>query len=431
MKNIRIALTLILTSVSILAFGQRASVKGKVKDAENQGILGASVLLRPTVKGDISDADGTYQIDNIKPGTYTIEVSFLGFENYKQEITLAEGQALALDIELIESPYTLQDVEIVGRIPTEYLPEITYAGTKTGARIKDIPQSIAVLNKEILSDQQIFRISEISDNVAGINLFRPETFTSRGFNVRQDYVNGNRVVLTPDFANPSVTSHYERVEVIKGPAAALFGNSSPGGVINAVTKKPLTTNRASASFTAGSFNTQRATADLTGPLNEKKTLLYRFNVAWEDAESYRDFIHNKNLLVAPSISYLPDDKTRINIDLVNSQSNDIAGVDRGMPVLQGDLFALPISFNSAELFDNRQNTSTLLTISGSRQLTDGISVNVSYSITDFNQNFIETRSSNRFTDDGTELVRNVNDRITNVDSDFVTAYLVAKANTGK
>ncbi|MEM1260198.1 MAG: TonB-dependent receptor, partial [Bacteroidota bacterium] len=232
------------------------------------------------------------------------------------------------------------------------------------------------------------------------------------------------------FASSTIATQYERIEFIKGPAAALFGNSSPGGVINAVTKKPLDVNRAAATYTYGSFDTKRATADITGPLTKDKKLLYRLNLSHENSENFRDFIKNRSLLFAPSISYLPTDKTRINVDIVGAINNDDAGVDRGMPVLQEDLFALPISFSTAEPYDNRQNNQVFFTVSGTHELSNNLSFNVSYTRSEFDQNFLETRSSNQFTSDGTELIRTIIDRQTDGGSEFVTAYLVGKFNTG-
>lgn len=429
MKNIYVFICVIMLSVTA-SLAQTGTLSGTVVDTENEPIVGALVQLKPSPLGAVTDLNGQYAIDNIKSGKYKIEVSYLGYELFVRDVVLGSAEKIVVDVKMEKSSYVLQEVEVLGRTQTDYTPDVTFSATRTGATIKDVPQSIAVLNKEILTDQQIFRVAEISENVAGITQFRPDQFTSRGFSIGQDYINGNRVVVSFDFSATSFTSHYERVEVVKGPAAALFGNSSPGGIVNAVTKKPLKTQRASASFTFGSFDTFRATTDITGPLNEKKNLLYRVNVAWENAETFRDFQINRGLLIAPSISYLPDDKTSINVDLVSTQANDQAGVDRGMPVLQGDLFALPINFNTAEPYDNRQNTNTLLTVSANRKITDFLSFNASFSRSDFDQNFLETRSNNQFTDDGSELIRTVNDRVTATSSNFLATYLVGKFNMG-
>ncbi|MEM9920394.1 MAG: TonB-dependent receptor [Bacteroidota bacterium] len=426
MKNI---LSILVLLFPLFAFSQ-SKITGTITNESGEALEFAQVYLVGTTKGTNTNKDGQYELKNVSDGLYNIEVIYIGYADFNQQITVS-GQDVVIDAQLLKQNVELQEVEIVGRKTTDYRPDITFSGTRTGANIKDVPQSISILNKEIIKDQALFRLNEVTENIAGVTQTRSgDNFTSRGFRVRHDYINGNRALISPDFANSTIATQYERIEFIKGPAAALFGNSSPGGVVNAVTKKPLDVSRASATFTYGSFDTRRATADFTGPLTKDKTLLYRFNLSHENAETFRDFIKNQSLLFAPSISYLPTDKTRINIDLVGSMNNDQAGVDRGMPVLQEDLFALPISFSAAEPYDNRQNTQVFFTVSGTHEFSDKLSLNASYTRSDFDQNFLETRSSNLFTSDGTELIRNINDRQTNGSSDFVTAYLVGKFSTG-
>lgn len=432
MKRLSTIILLLLIFGNSIVCAQEGILKGKVIDqATGEPIAGASVFIKTLNKGTSTNADGTYRITNIPLGEYKVAVSFIGYELIEANVAISNEQEAIQNFQLQESTLKLQDIEIVGRKATDYKPDVTFAGTRTGLDIKLVPQSIAILNKELLIDQQIFRIADISDNIAGVTRTRvTDNFTSRGFRINHNYINGNRALIGTDFASSTITSHYERVEVVKGPAAALFGNGSPGGIINTVTKKPLSERRAYASFSGGSFGTRRATFDITGPLNENKQLLYRLNAGWENAESFRDFQRFRTLLLAPSISFIPNDKTAINVDLVSTFANDDAGVDRGMPMLQGDLFALPIGFNTAEPYDNRQNTSILFTVSANHKFTESLSFNVSYTRSDFDQNFIETRSSNMFTDDGTELVRTINDRITDGKSDFVTAYLVGKFELG-
>ncbi|MEM9867793.1 MAG: TonB-dependent receptor [Bacteroidota bacterium] len=426
MKNFTVAL-LFLGFNFIQA---QSTISGTVTNNKGEALEYAQVYLLGTTKGTTTDKNGEYTINRLPNGTYTLEIIYIGYADYNAEVTL-DGNAVVVDAQLINRTERLQEVEIIGRKTTDYRPDITFAGTRTGAKIKDVPQAISILNKEIIKDQALFRLNEVTENIAGVTQTRTgDNFTSRGFRVSHDYINGNRALVSPDFASSTIATQYERIEFIKGPAAALFGNSSPGGVINAVTKKPLDVNRASATYTYGSFDTKRATADITGPLTQDKKLLYRLNLSHENSETFRDFIKFRSLLFAPSISYLPTDKTRINVDIVGVINNDQAGVDRGMPVLQEDLFALPISFSTAEPYDSRENSQVFFTVSGTHEFNDNLSFNVSYTQSDFDQNFIETRSSNQFTSDGTELIRTIIDRQTSGGSEFVTAYLVGKFNTG-
>ncbi|RZK45513.1 MAG: TonB-dependent siderophore receptor, partial [Hymenobacter sp.] len=116
-----------------------------------------------------------------------------------------------------------------------------------------------------------------------------------------------------------LTVNLERVEVLKGPGAALFSDINPGGTINLVTKKPLDVSRQAVEFSVGSFNTSRLTADLTGPLNEQKNVLYRLNAGYEKSNTFRDVNDTRSLLVAPTMTFLVSEKTTLNAELVYTQ----------------------------------------------------------------------------------------------------------------
>ena len=102
------------------------------------------------------------------------------------------------------------------------------------------------------------------------------------------------------------------------------------------------------SITTGSYGTMRATADFTGPLNESKTLLYRFNAAFQEANSFRDLVKNNSFLITPSFSYIPDETTALNVEMI--YSNGVGNLDRGQPIfgkINGDfdLKSTPKSLN--------------------------------------------------------------------------------------
>jgi iron complex outermembrane receptor protein len=128
-------------------------------------------------------------------------------------------------------------------------------------------------------------------------------------------------------------AHLERVEVIKGPASAMFGDASPGGTVNLVTKKPLQQTRREVELRLGSDKERYAAVDLTGPLSDDGRLLYRLNAAVEDSESFRNQFFNEGWLLAPSLTWLVTDDTRINLDIV--LANDRSVLDRGQPNIDG------------------------------------------------------------------------------------------------
>lgn len=203
---------------------------------------------------------------------------------------------------------------------------------------------------------------------------------------------------TTGFWKQPLTNYLERVEVIKGPASALFGNTSPGGTINRVTKKPLTGKRQSISFTAGSFNTMRALADFTGSMNEEKTLLYRLNLGYENAGSFRDLQFDKNIVVAPSISFIPTEKTRFNFDLVYNKSN--SRLDRGQAVFaNADIYSVPASKSLNQVNDFLNEENYMLTTSLNHKIADGFQFNLAYVRTGYEEDLQEHRSANTYAKD--------------------------------
>ena len=106
----------------------------------------------------------------------------------------------------------------------------------------------------------------------------------------------------------------QRIEVLKGPASVLYGRSQPGGIVNLITKQPQAERYASIDQIVGSYNYYRTMIDVTGPLNESKTLLFRINGAYENTESFRDFVRGQRYFVAPVFTWNAGNHTSITID---------------------------------------------------------------------------------------------------------------------
>ncbi|MEH2444898.1 MAG: TonB-dependent siderophore receptor [Nostoc sp.] len=137
------------------------------------------------------------------------------------------------------------------------------------------------------------------------------SFTIRGFEFANPLRNG---LADPLGGRSLELSNIERVEVLKGPASALFGNGSPGGTVNLITKQPLATPYYALEATVGSYSYYRGAVDLSGPLNDSKTALYRLNVSYKDAGSFIDFAHDKNLLIAPVLSFAIGERTKLTLE---------------------------------------------------------------------------------------------------------------------
>jgi iron complex outermembrane recepter protein len=292
---------------------------------------------------------------------------------------------------------TLQKVEIVGRKQVSYRNDVSFAATKSAARLKDVPQSVSYVTKELMQDQVAFNTGDLAKNMSGINQTFNNDFTIRGFRtLGPTLLNG--LNFTGGVWKRPVVWNLERFEAIKGPASALFGNADPGGTINMVTKKPLATKKQAVNFTTGSYDTYRTTLDFTGPLNPDKSLLYRLNVGYENAGSFRTLQMHKSLMVAPSITFLPDDRTSVNVDFVYS-TND-GKLDRGQaifgPAAEINLHSTPTSFAIGKTNDYQNLKDMYANASINHRFTDRLSFNATYLKYKYNEDLMEHRTSNAY-----------------------------------
>ncbi|WP_019866477.1 TonB-dependent siderophore receptor [Methylovulum miyakonense] len=215
---------------------------------------------------------------------------------------------------------------------TRYNRTEASTATKTDTPLMETPASIQVVPQQVLKDQQAVTLTDALKNVSGVQLsFSPtyENFTVRGFDLNgATYRNGIR-----EASWAAETANVERLEVLKGPGAMLYGRIEPGGMVNRVTKKPLDTAYYSAQQQFGSFDFYRTTADATGPINDSGTLTYRFNLAYQNNKSYRDLFFRDRIFLAPQLNWKISDRTEVGIGM-EYQRDDFRW-DDGFPVLDG------------------------------------------------------------------------------------------------
>ncbi|MEH2275552.1 MAG: TonB-dependent siderophore receptor [Nostoc sp.] len=254
-----------------------------------------------------------------------------------------------------------QPIELVvtGEQDGYTVPEASTA-TRTDTPLRDIPQSIQVVPQQVIKDQGITRINDAVRNVSGTSFTTGYGNSENAVNIRG--FNGNS--LKDGFTTTSIftnATNIEQVEVLKGPASVLYGQVEPGGVINYVTKKPLSNPYYAANFTAGSYNSYNGAIDLSGPLTTDKKLLYRLNISYEDSDSFRDLVFNKVFFISPAFTYKISDTTTLDFAYEYQKFN--SSFDRGFP---NDLrsFNLPINlslndYNAAQDIESHQIDLTL------------------------------------------------------------------------
>ena len=216
---------------------------------------------------------------------------------------------------------------------------------KTDTPLRDTPVSVQVVPQQVIEDQNATNVREIVRNASGVNFSsasgsRGEQFIIRGFSAER-FRNGFRDGFSSSRTQTEL-ANIDRVEVLKGPVSVLFGRAEPGGIINYVTKQPLREPFYEVGFTAGSFNFYRPTLDFSAPLTENGELAYRLNVAYENADSFRDGVETERFLVAPTLSWQISDDTELTLEF--SYLNDTRPIDRGLVVLSdGEVADIPFS----------------------------------------------------------------------------------------
>ncbi|GAA3942669.1 TonB-dependent receptor [Litoribacillus peritrichatus] len=165
----------------------------------------------------------------------------------------------------------------------------------------------------------------VSGVVANDGESRRDEFFIRGFNAQRDtYIDGVR----DDSLYFRDLSNTERIEVIKGPGGAIYGRGSAGGVINRVTKKPQATALREASLILGSYDKVRVELDFAGAVAARPDFNYRFTLANEDSESFRDNVESQRFAMAPALSWSPDLNTEILLQAEYLKQNSVP--DRGL-----------------------------------------------------------------------------------------------------
>jgi iron complex outermembrane receptor protein len=186
--------------------------------------------------------------------------------------------------------------------------------TKCDIPILQTPSSIQVVPRQLIDDQQAISVQDaIVGNVSGVQPSNDpyyDSFTIRGFQNPSIFRND---LLGPDLVHIE-TANLQSIEILKGPAAMLFGRLEPGGIVNLVVKRPLEAPYYSIQEQAGSWGLTRTTVDASGPLTEDKTWLYRINLDFTHADSFRDFVTTQDGFVAPTITYHPIEQFRFNLD---------------------------------------------------------------------------------------------------------------------
>lgn len=377
---------------------QTGELRGRVVDTNGDPLIGVNIHIEGSAIGTSTDSKGYYRLAQLKQKRQKVIFTYLGYNTVIREIEplfrsgRQDDKHEHLYIVMHESQQQLQSVEVLGRSERSYRNSQSFSGTKTGIELRDLPQSIGYVTKELALDQGASSVNDVVKNISGVTQFTfYNDFSIRGFRVQGNRNSGNLLNgmrAQTSFWSTQTLANIERVEVIKGPASALFGNASPGGVINRVTKKPLDKRSHTLSSSFGSFNTLSLNGDFTGPLSRDKSLLYRLNLGYDSSDTFRNLQQRESFIVAPSFSYLPTANTQINLDFV--YQNYDGKLDRGQTIFSPEnLYTTPIeqSINASD--DYLREKSLHMTLSVSQKLARGLKLNAVYMRSSYDEDLRE------------------------------------------
>lgn len=203
-----------------------------------------------------------------------------------------------------------------------YVAKRNLSATKTDTPITETPQSLSVATSDEIRDRQAETLSQSLDLTPGFTS-QPTSFNRtadrfriRGFDVESATGGSLRDGLRlQNNSYDGVQEPYglERAEVVRGAASVLYGQLSPGGLINAVSKRPSQTSWNEVNAQLGEHDRKQLSGDFTGPLGDSDTLSYRLTVLERDSQTSADHIDNDKFYIAPALTWQPTEDTSLTL----------------------------------------------------------------------------------------------------------------------
>lgn len=217
--------------ISSIIFSQGVNLSGYVSGSDSSSVAGATITLKGSTFGTVTDKRGFYKLNEIKPGTYILRASFLGFETQEKRVDILKTDN-HIDFCIKESNIDLDEVVVTG--------------TKSEKALKNVPVLTLVISARKMLELGITNVTDaLQTMVPGLNVSQYGTrasITLQGMNSK--YVlflmDGERIAgeVNGDIDYSMLNfENIDRIEVIKGASSSLYGSNAIGGVINIITKK--------------------------------------------------------------------------------------------------------------------------------------------------------------------------------------------------
>ncbi|MBO9661074.1 MAG: TonB-dependent receptor, partial [Chitinophagaceae bacterium] len=153
-KNIMLPLCLMLFSIQLLANEANSGIHGKVTTSEGQPAAGVSIKIKKSVRGAVTDDNGSFHIRNLNAGTYDLEVSLIGYETYQETVTVSDNEQKEINIQLKLTKGELEEVIVQSQL-NSYKTNKLSSSLRLRTSVLETPQNIQIVTNKALADQQI------------------------------------------------------------------------------------------------------------------------------------------------------------------------------------------------------------------------------------------------------------------------------------
>lgn len=237
--------SLFMTFMISLTYAQNHTLSGTVTTSDGKPVEFASIAIKGTSKGSVTDKNGNFEIRNVQPRVYTLSASFVGSLKQELVVDVNAGGIAQINFILHESALELASITIEEGRLNKFYSDSAFIISKLPLKDLENPQVYNSVSRKLLQEQVVTNFNDAIKNATGITRLWESTgrggdgaeyFSMRGFAVQPTLVNGMPSVNNGGF-NPA---NVETIEVIKGPSGTLFGSPmiAYGGLINITTKRP-------------------------------------------------------------------------------------------------------------------------------------------------------------------------------------------------
>ncbi|WP_158816875.1 TonB-dependent siderophore receptor [Methylocapsa sp. S129] len=360
-------------------------------------------------------------------------------------VTIARPNATAVNGVAPAGAIPLDTINVQGDNQSPHGPGVGYVATRSATATKsdtpiiETPQSISVVTRQQMEDQNAQSVSQALRYTSGVvpeqrgaNTDSLEYLYSRGFQI-DEYQNG--LILPSSVAGFNITSFdpylLDRVELLKGPASVLYGQASPGGILNLDSKRPTDDPLHEIMLQTGSYGRIQGAFDVSDKLNADGTLLGRITGDSFDTGTQANFIREQRIAIAPSLTWRPDANTNLTI-FGNYQYDPEAGFYNFVPPQGTVLPGIPISrsFNAGDpSYDHFSKEEASIGYSFSHKFDETWSIYQDFRYL-YNKQTIDTLEPVGLTPDGSALIRQAYHNQGTVNAETMDTHAQAKFQTG-